>query len=138
MRIRFVSIKTGLEMRSPVEQTVEAEATGTTEVTSGETPEEEPTVVVSEIFDSDGKLLSHDVDWPQPLKHLTFPDRGLVVEVRGQEELIVSASKPVKGLFFTNHGVQWSDNGVDVVPGQELTIICKGLKEEPTWMFYGM
>ncbi|PMD24567.1 glycoside hydrolase family 2 protein, partial [Hyaloscypha hepaticicola] len=130
IRIRFISVESGLDVREPIEQTIEAKATGTTEVTKGPTPEEEPIVVVSEIFDLDSKLLSYDVDWPQPLKHLTFPDRGLIVEVCGQEELVVSAGKPVKGLFFTNDGVQWSDNCLDVVPGQKLTIIAKGLKEK--------
>lgn len=105
---------------------------------SAPTPEEEAAVVVSEMFDLKGNLLSHDVDWPQPLKHLTFADRGLEVRVRGQEELVISAAKPVKGLFFTNDGVQWSDNCLDVVPGQKLTVIAKGLKEPPKWMYYGM
>lgn len=138
IRIRFVSIKTGLEVRGIIEETHEAKPTGTTEVASGEALEEEPTVVISEIFDLTGNLLSYDVDWPQPLKHLTFPDRGLKVEVRGEEEILVSAARPVKGLFFTSDGVQWSDNALDIVPGREVTVICKGLKEKPTWMYYGM
>ncbi len=138
IRIRFISIQSGLEVCSPIEQAIEAKATGTTELAAGSTPEAEPTVVVSEIFDLSGNLLSHDVDWPQPLKHLTFPDRELKVEVHGQEELVVTASKPVKGLFFTNDGVQWSDNCIDVAPGQRLRIMAKGLKEEPKWIYYGM
>lgn len=138
VRIRFVSIKTGLEMRSPVEQDVEAKATGTTEVASGETPEEEPTVVISEIFDSAGCFLSYDVDWPQPLKHLTFPDRNLKAETRGEDRIVVSVSRPVKGLLFTNDGVDWSDNALDIVPGREVTVLAKGLKGRPTWMYYGM
>lgn len=136
--IRFVSIKSGLETRSPIEQDVEAKTTGTTEIASGETPEEEPTVVISEIFDSVGCLLSYDVDWPQPLKHLTFPDRNLEVEMRGEEKIVVSAARPVKGLFFTNDGVDWSDNALDIVPGREVTVLASGLKGRPTWMYYGM
>jgi beta-mannosidase len=137
-RIRFISINSGLEVGDPIEQSVEAKAAGTTDVTHGTTPEAEPTVVTSEIFDSDGNLLSYDVDWPQPLKHLTFSNRQLKVEVREQGVLVVSAAKPVKGLYFTNDGVQWSDNGFDVVPGQTLTVIAEGLKETPKWIYYGM
>lgn len=138
VRIRFVSVKTGLDVQSAIEQDVEAKPTGTTEVASGETPEGEPTVILSEIFDSAGLLLSYDVDWPQPLKHLTFPDRGLNVEMRGEEEIAVSAARPVKGLFFTNDGVEWSDNALDIVPGREVTVLAKGLKGRPTWISYGM
>lgn len=138
IRVRFISIESGREVQEAIEQTVEAKPTGTTEVVTGPTPEAEPTVVVSEVFDSDGHLVSHDVDWPQPLKHLTFPNRGLKIEVSKPEELIVSTDKPVKGLFFTNDKVEWSDNGLDVVPGQKLTITARGLKDEPTWIYYGM
>lgn len=137
VRTRFVSIKTGLDIRSRVEKDVEVKPTGTTEVASGKAPEEEPTVILSEVFDSVGCLLSYDVDWPQPLKHLTFPGRGLNVVMRG-EEIVVSASKPVKGLFFTNDGVGWSDNALDIVPGREVTVMARGLKGRPTWMYYRM
>lgn len=138
VRVRFISVRTGEEVRDCIEQEVEAKPTGTTEVIGGDCPEKEPAVVVSEIWDPAAKLLSYDVDWPQPLKHLRFPDRGLKVEVRAQEELIISASKPVKGLLFTNDGVAWSDNALDIVPGQEIRVVGKGLKEEPRWIYYGM
>lgn len=138
LSVRFVSVDSGLEVRRPIEQTVQAKATGTTELVKGQTPEEVPTVVVSELFDMDDNLLSYDIDWPQPLKHLNFAHRHLNIEVRGQEELLVSAARPVKGLFFTNDGVQWSDNCVDIVPGQTLRILAKGLTEKPKWIYYGI
>ena len=137
IRVRFISVVTGTELQGTFEQEVAAKATGSTEVTTGSTPEEEPTVVVSEIFDSRGNLLSHDVDWPQPLKHLKFPQRNVKIEAAGHEELTVTAERPVKGLMFTNTGVQWSDNCLDVVPGQKLTIKAIGLSEPPKWTYYG-
>jgi beta-mannosidase len=137
VRVRFISVKTGREVSDPIRRTVEAKATGTTEVISGPTPEEEPTVVVSEVFDPEGNLISHDVDWTQPLKHLTFPERHLNVHVEG-ESVVVSVDKPVKGLFFTNDRVEWGDNGLDIVPGQKLKIKAKGLRDDPEWMYYGM
>ncbi|TPX16242.1 uncharacterized protein E0L32_003891 [Thyridium curvatum] len=137
-RVRFISIKTGKEVRDAVEQIIEAKATGTTDIISdAEGPEAEPTVIVSEIYDANGVLVSHDVDWPQPLKHLTFPDRELKVEVRG-EDLIISAARPVKGLWFTNVGVHFSDNALDVVPGQKLRVVAPGLQEGLQWRYYGM
>ncbi len=138
IRVRFISVKSGLELHPAIEKMIDAKAIGTTEVVNGATPEDEPTVVVSELFDLHGSLVAHDVDWPQPLKHMTFPDRGLKVEISGNEELVVSAAKPVKGLFFTTDGVQWSDNCLDIVPGQKLRIVARGLKGQPKWMYYGM
>lgn len=140
VRVRFINVESGQEVRERIEREVEANPTGTTEVASGETPEKEPTVVVSEVYNLEGTLLSYDVDWPQPLKHMTFPDRGVRVEARGPEELVVSAAKPVKGLwlFAADDGVQWSDNALDVVPGLEIAVVARGLKETPSWRFYGM
>lgn len=139
-RFRFISIRTGVEMRQAVERTVEVKPTGTTEVLHGKAPEEEPTVLVSEIFDVNGTLVAHDVDWPQPLKHLKFPDRGVKVKVDGHDlkTLTVTTERPVKGLFFTNDGVEWSENGIDVAPGQTVMIEARMLKDEPRYRYYGM
>ena len=135
--VKFFSIATGSELQPAVKKTIQAKGLGTTDIISGNTPEDEPTVVVSEVRDSEGTLLSTDMDWPQPLKHLTFPDRGLRVE-KDRNRLIVQVDKPVKGLFFTNDKVEWSDNGFDVAPGQKIAITAEGLSEMPTWIFYGM
>jgi beta-mannosidase len=137
-RLRFISIATGLDVSQPIMQTVDAKATGTTEVASGDGPEAEATLILSEVFDQEGSLLSYDIDWPQPLKHITFPDRQLKIDVQEPGRIVVTAGKPVKGLFFTNDKVEWSDNGIDVAPGQDIVITAKGLQEAPKWMYYGM
>ena len=137
LRLRFVSVSTGLDVRAPIERKVHAKPTGTTEVLSGETPEEELTVLISEIFGEEGALIARDVDWPQPLKHMTFADRGLKITANG-EDVTVSAKKPVKGLLLTAEGVSWSDNGMDIVPGEPLVINGKGLQKAPTYRYYGM
>lgn len=110
---------------------------GTTEVLECDTPEEEPTVIVSSVYNGGGALLSRELDWPQPLKHLSSPSRGLSVTVRSAEEVVIRVAKPVKGLFFTNDGVRWSDNCLDLVPGDETVIKAEGLKDPPEWMYYG-
>jgi beta-mannosidase len=137
-RVRFISIATGLDVSGPVEQIVDVKVTGTTELISGECPEAEPTIILSEIFDPEGNLLSYDIDWPQPLKHITFPDRQLKVDIQASGEIVVTAGKPVKGLFLTNDRVEWSDNGMDIAPGQRVVIEAEGLKDELKWRYYGM
>lgn len=92
------------------------------------------------------KLVTRETDWPQPLKYYTFPDRELKIEVAWTNEskedakLVVSAKKPVKGLVFEEiDGVVWSDNCIDVVPGDEQVVVAKGLKGgEVKWRYYGM
>lgn len=74
-------------------------------------------------------VLSQVSDWPQPYRFLDFPDPGLLVTVV-EETVHIRVDKPVKGLVLTSAGegdVKWSDNCLDIVPGEPQTIIAKGL-----------
>lgn len=74
-------------------------------------------------------VLSRIADWPQPYRFMEFPDPELQVEVSG-ENVTVNAKKPAKGVVFSiieGGNVTWSDNGIDVVPGDPQEIIAKGL-----------
>lgn len=89
------------------------------------------TVVISaRLIDAQtNEVLSRIADWPQPYRFVEFPDPELQVEVSG-EKVTVSAKKPAKGVIFSINGegnVTWSDNGVDVVPGDPQEFIAKGL-----------
>lgn len=137
VRLRFISIKSGLEVEPMKDQEMDAKPTGTTEVFDGDANETEPIVIVSDLLDLNGSLLSREIDWPQPLKRCKFPDRQLTVSQRGSGQLVLSVEKPVKALKFMNDGVEWSDNCLDLVPGDETIVTAKGLREPPTWMFYG-
>lgn len=87
-------------------------------------------VASARLVDSDGKVLARFADWPQPYRYLTAPDPGLAVKVEG-EVITVSVERPVKALFFGVDGaveeVKWSDNALDVVPGDPQTITGRGL-----------
>ena len=74
------------------------------------------------------------MDWPLPLKHITFPERELEVVVQG-EEIVVTAKRPVKGLIFLN-GVDWSDNCLDIIPSDERRFSVKGLTEDVEYIYY--
>jgi len=101
----------------------------------GGDPKPTPTfsiIVSARIIDAETKeVLSRYVDWPQPLKLIDFPDPGLKVQVKG-DEVTVEVSKPVKGLVLDVEGatdtVKWSDNAIDVMPGDPQTLLAKGLK----------
>lgn len=70
-------------------------------------------------------------NWPEPWKYLLFPDPGLKVTVKG-DEVILECEKPIKGLVLdtkdeTIEGVYWSDQAVDLFPGDKQVIEAKGL-----------
>lgn len=142
--IRFLCINTG---RSQTAWQGEVDVYGNSMVTLLEgvsVPEDEPTAVQALLWNSTtGKLVARETDWPQPFKYYTFPERGLEVECElGEEDtrVVVKTKKPVKGLVFEEmDGVVWSDNCLDVVPGDEQVIIASGLKgREVKWRYYGM
>ena len=71
---------------------------------------------------------------PEPFKYIHFPpvkDVGLEVEVdKDKETVTLSTKKPVKGIVLDVEGdqVEWSDQAIDLVPGDPQIIKAKGLK----------
>lgn len=95
-------------------------------------------VVGARLVDAEtGVILARYADWPQPFRLVDFPDPKLDVKVEG-EQITVSVEKPVKGLFFSvdeegegvlgkAEQVKWSDNAVDVFPGDPQVLEARGL-----------
>jgi beta-mannosidase len=76
--------------------------------------------------------------WPEPFKYLTLPDPLLTVEKLGHDRVCIQARRPAKGVWLSAaHPVKWSDNMLDLVPGQPQTITADGLGEarvEMRWL----
>ncbi|KAH8920841.1 glycoside hydrolase family 2 protein, partial [Atractiella rhizophila] len=94
------------------------------------------TVVVSaKLVARDGTVLARYTDFPQPYRYLEFPDPGAKINVDYDNGTIeVDVQKPVKALFLEAEGVdgrevEWSDNAIDVVPGDKQTLKVKGLRK---------
>lgn len=68
-----------------------------------------------------GTELCTAFDWPQPLKYLKFPNRGVTIEVL-DGSVTVRVRRPVKGLQLSCPGVHFSDNGFDVCPGASVVV----------------
>lgn len=109
------------------------------------------TVVVSvRLLSEGGDVLAQFSDWPQPYRHGTYPHSKVSLDVDLEHETVtVSVTKPVKALtlFIDGEGsmarteaeysanptrpgaeVKWSDNCLDVVPGDPQTVVMKGYK----------
>ncbi|KAJ7625497.1 glycoside hydrolase [Roridomyces roridus] len=80
-----------------------------------------------------GVVLARYADWPQPFRFhapAVLRAAGLAVEVNG-ETVTVTVERPVKALVLSAVGegeeVKWSDNALDVMPGDPQVVKAKGL-----------
>lgn len=93
---------------------------------------EELNTVVAAYLIENGKQVARYVNWPEPLKytHLQKP-KDLKVKISSEgDTLEITAEVPVKGVALEteDNGVVFSDNCVDIVPGETVSIGVKGLK----------
>ena len=146
LEIRFISIRTGRDSRPMQRRTIKIQPNCTNVICKDigiENPPNRDAFVIFAKLLIDGKLVSKHVDWPQPYKYLSFDeDRGLQVKLGdSRKEINITASKPVKGLVFDERpGLSFSDNGLDVVPGEDYSVQVHGLGENEVlgWMFLGI
>lgn len=142
IELRFVSVKTGKDIKEKIlKKGIKLLANGTTDVLTGyvDNFEDEAHVLAARMW-LDGKLVSRDTDWPQPLKYLPFPERGVKVEIKGGA-MHVSVQRPVKCLVFEERkGCHLTDSAIDLVPGDDQIVRVRGLKsrDEPLdWTYLG-
>lgn len=99
-------------------------------------------VVAARLMDKEtGAVLARTADWPQPYRYLDFPDPGLSVSVKRETgEVTLSVDKPVKGLVLSVSGegeeVKWSDNALDIMPGDPQVVVAHGLGDRTVSVAY--
>lgn len=134
MELRFVSVNTGTEIHERLaRENVRIMPNGTTDIIVDDiidhTGYPEPHVLAARVW-VDGHIAARDVDWPQPFKYLDLSDRGLDVTVSESAEgrvLKINTQKPVKCLVFEEQDGKFSDNALDIVPGDEQVVTVSGL-----------
>jgi beta-mannosidase len=89
-------------------------------------------VVSARLLDEDGKVIARYSNWPEPFKFISFPkDLGFKAQVSSDGESVkLSSERPVKGIVLDVEGepVKWSDQAVDLIPGDEILVRAVGLK----------
>ena len=87
-----------------------------------------PIVLQARLLNDNGSILARYSNWPEPWKYLLYPDPGLKLDVKG-DEVTLSCGKPIKGVVLDVQGEEcrWSDNGIDLFPGDTQTVTAKGL-----------
>ncbi|WVF68284.1 hypothetical protein IAT40_003049 [Kwoniella sp. CBS 6097] len=121
---------------------VELSANSSTEIWSGVCPGQpvrendaqipEPIVVQARLYLSSdpGSVAARYSNWPEPFKYLTFSDPQLDIKVDG-DEVTMSSLKPIKGIILDveqGDECEWSDQAIDLFPGDSQVLIANGLK----------
>ncbi|KAI5124966.1 hypothetical protein M0805_007392 [Coniferiporia weirii] len=89
-------------------------------------------VISARVLDG-GIVLSRYSNWPEPFKYIHFPsveEAGLKIAVGDDgQTLELSCKKPIKGIVLDVDGddVKWSDQAIDLVPGDNQTVKALGL-----------
>jgi beta-mannosidase len=145
VELRFISIRTGEEVLPSQQHKMLIQPNSTTTICENvkiaNPPSLDAFVILAKLM-IDGGVISRDVDWPQPYKYLDLErDATLKVHLCAcRQRIEISASKPTKGVVFNERpGLYFSDNGFDVMPGEEHTVDVRGLKEDEllSWTFLG-
>jgi beta-mannosidase len=148
--IKVFELSTGSEVFSRVE-TRELAPNVSTELFDLELPKaqlsvEQPLIISTclrtlPVDDKEGAVLARCANWPQPYRYLNMPKPTLDVGVRG-DMITVKSDVPVKGIAFYFEdvdAVEFEDNLLDLVPGDEQVVVANGLNGRAvTWKYYGM
>jgi beta-mannosidase len=143
--VRFVSVRSGEDVHPAMQKSVTAAANTTTDVfaqcklpTSIPEPENlnrpfnvaeyDPYVIHATVSLDGGNTVVSDTAWPDPIKFLDMPDRGVKFDISAAGDCItVSAKRPVKSFVFEEvEGMKLSDNGFDIVPGETHVVQVSG------------
>ncbi|KAF2735852.1 glycoside hydrolase [Polyplosphaeria fusca] len=152
--IKFISVRTGRELHPSLKIPAKVKANSTTEVVrdrdapyaSLQDPKRPFEIAASDpfviraILNVRGQQVASDVSWPDPIKYLDFADRELSVDVSEGSKIMVTAERPVKGFVIgERQGVKLTDNGLDVMPGEKLSIKVEGAAANNLeWRYIGM
>ncbi|KAJ5810706.1 Glycoside hydrolase family 2 immunoglobulin-like beta-sandwich [Penicillium pulvis] len=148
VELRFISIETGKEIRPPVvRRDVLIAGNGTTNIiTDGiidHVAESDPHVLAARVWVND-ELVARDVDWPQPFKYIDLPTPLIEIKplspISNTDKIrtvTIAALKPVKCLVFEEQdGIKYSDNALDLVPGDIQQVTISGFSKDISNLIY--
>jgi beta-mannosidase len=85
-------------------------------------------LVVSARLLQNDTIVARAALWPEPFKYLKLPDPMIELTRLDEDTLRLRAARPAKGVWLqSNQPVQWSDNMLDLIPGDEQIITARGL-----------
>ncbi|KAF8528704.1 glycoside hydrolase family 2 protein [Gautieria morchelliformis] len=119
-------------------------ANSSTELVKGNLPGQErrtglsenakPIIVSARLIGDNGEVLGRCANWPEPYKFIKFPppkELGFKAIVASDGESVeLSTERPMKGIVLDVDGedAKWSDQAIDLVPGDPQVVKVDGLK----------
>ncbi|KAJ5126489.1 hypothetical protein N7448_007268 [Penicillium atrosanguineum] len=105
--------------------------------------QDRPLVVSARLIDPSTKnVVARCTNWPQPYRYLDIPTPLLTIRVENDQIFVSTEDVPVKGLWLYVEDVdtvEFSDNCIDLIPGDEQIITTRGLdKSKVSARYYGM
>jgi beta-mannosidase len=97
--------------------------------------------VVQALLYIDRVCIASDTAWPDPIKYLSFGDRGVDVQFHdNNSRILITAAKPVKAFVISEkEGVKLSNNGFDLMPNEAKEVVVRGCAaNELKWMYAGI
>lgn len=155
--VRFISVRSGKDICASITESITASANATTVVFSNrplqpsiphhddytvpfDFDQYDPYVVYTTLS-VNGAVIATDTAWPDPIKFLDMPNRGVSFTVdNSKSQVTVSSERPIKGLVFEEvQGMRLSDNGFDVMPGDKHVICVEGpvSADKLRWTYIG-
>ncbi|KAA1466453.1 beta-mannosidase [Dentipellis sp. KUC8613] len=91
-------------------------------------------IISARLLDDHGAVLGRYSNWPEPFKYIHFPkveDLGFkITPLDDGTSVELTTEKPIKGIVLDVEGeeVKWSDQAIDLVPGDPQIVSGVGLK----------
>ncbi|HEX6778779.1 MAG TPA: glycoside hydrolase family 2 protein, partial [Ktedonobacterales bacterium] len=84
--------------------------------------------VVSARLVQDSAVVARAALWPEPFKYLKLPDPQIELTRLDENTVRLRAARPAKGVWLqANQPAEWSDNMLDLIPGDDQIITARGL-----------
>jgi beta-mannosidase len=85
-------------------------------------PPEDDEVLAARL-EQGGRVLARAGLWPLPYKYLNLPDAAVAIERVDEDTLRITAKRPARGVWFdAGDEVAWSDNFIDLLPGDSYVL----------------
>jgi beta-mannosidase len=102
---------------------------------------DEAVIISSCLTNDEGVVIARCTNWPQPYKYLDMPKADITIRVDGDKIYVRTNDVPVKGLALYVEdvdSVDFEDNLLDLVPGDEQVVVANGLNDgSVTYRYYG-
>ncbi len=103
---------------------------------------DEAVIISSCLKSDDGVVIARCTNWPQPYKYLDMPKADITIRINADKIYVRTNDVPVKGLAFYVEdvdSVDFEDNLLDLVPGDEQVVVANGLNSRSvTYRYYGI